>query len=347
MLFQRLKIREARRASPEATALSFDVPNHLAESYNFSPGQHVVLRANIDGKDIRRTYSIASRPGESLKIGVKRQDGGAFSNFAQDLKAGEYVEVMRPQGRFVYSGERNILLVASGSGITPVISIAAHALAAGSRVAMAFGNCTAESIMFRRELDALKDQFLSNFALVHVLSREIGRTPLLQGRIDGQKIIGFAAAGLFDPQSIDGAFICGPGGMIAECSNAIGNLGVDARIIRHERFLFPGASPPVRRSSLPPKEKANVEVRFDGAKYSFALESQDDSVIAAALRHGIELPFSCRAGMCCTCRCRVLSGQAEMAVNYSLEDWEIRAGFILACQSRPISESLMLDFDAV
>ena len=211
-LFHSLSIRELRRTASEAVALYFDVPDELAEKFDYSPGQHITLRAEIEGKEVRRSYSIASSPGEPLKIGVKRQEGGAFSNFAQNLRAGEVLDVMEPQGRFVFSGERNILLFASGSGITPVISIAAHALASGSRVALAFGNRTTETIMFRRELDALKDRFLTKFALVHVLSREAGRSPALHGRIDEEKIGRLAFAGLFEPELIDGAFFAVPAG---------------------------------------------------------------------------------------------------------------------------------------
>ena len=328
-------------------ALSFEVPDELAYKFKYTPGQHVTLRASIGGKEVRRSYSIASSPGEPLRIGVKRQAGGTFSNFAQELRSGEIIDVMPPKGRFVYSGERNILLVASGSGITPVISIAAHALVSGANVALAYGNRTSESIMFRRELDELKDRYLAKFAVVHVLSRETGRSPILQGRIDKAKIDEFAASGLFEPQLTDGAFFCGPGGMIEICAKTAVELGVDRNRIKFERFLAPGEPPPTRRPPAPPLENANIEVCFDGAKYAFAQESRDRSVIEAALRHGIELPFSCRGGMCCTCRCRIVSGEAAMTVNYSLENWEIAAGFILACQSRPISDRLVLDFDSV
>ncbi|MDE0532260.1 MAG: 2Fe-2S iron-sulfur cluster-binding protein [Albidovulum sp.] len=347
MAFHRLRIRESRRTTSEAVSLSFEVPDEIDKNFTYLPGQHVTFRARIEGKEIRRTYSIASIPGEPLKVGVKRQEGGVFSNFVHNLRAGEFVDVMEPQGRFVYSGERNILLAASGSGITPVISIAAHALDSGSRVALAFGNRTTESIMFRRELNALKDRHLAKFALVHVLSRETGRPSLLQGRIDKKKINQLAGAGLFNPRLIDGAFICGPGRMISTCNEGFEELGISRQLVKHERFLAPGVPPPSRREFAPIPKKANIEVCFDGSNYRFALESGDKSVIDAALRQGIELPFSCRGGMCCTCRCRIISGAAAMTVNYSLEDWEIAAGFILACQSRPTSDRLILDFDAI
>lgn len=349
-MFHDLTIRSVERLTGDAVAISFDVPEALAAEYAWRPGQFLTLRATLEGEDVRRSYSIASRPGEPLTVGVKRVEDGRFSTFAQGLVPGMRIAVMPPEGRFLCEAGDRIVLIAAGSGITPMVAIAAAALARGAEVTLVFGNRTTGSIMFRGALEALKDRYLGRFSLIHVLSREAQDVPILSGRVDGARIAAMARAGLIDVGSADGVWICGPGGMIDDVAAALADLGVPRERIHFERFSVDGAVPPAPRSEAAEAAAAagvEVEARLDGVTRSFRVEAGDDNVVDAAARQGIELPFSCKGGMCCTCRCRIVEGAGEMAQNWSLEDWEIAQGFTLACQTRPISERLVLDFDAV
>ena len=241
-----------------------------------------------------------------------------------------------------------MVLIAAGSGITPMMAMAQAVLTAGGRVTLVYGNRSSDTIMFRDRLDALKDRHMARFALIHVLSREGQDVPLLEGRVDGVKIAALARAGAIDPAGADAVAICGPGGMIDDVATACRDLGAAADRLQHERFTPAGG---VLSAERPPAAEAagsetSVEVILDGARRRFAVAPTDASLVDAAHRQGVELPFSCKGGMCCTCRCRVVAGTADMARNYSLEPWEVAAGFTLACQARPTAGDLVLDFDA-
>ena len=348
-MFNTLTIRAVQAETPDAVSISFDVPSDLGEAYRFAPGQYLTLRANVGGEDIRRSYSIASLPGQPLTVGVKRVEDGAFSTFAQGLKAGDSVQVMPPEGRFVCKAEQNIVLIAAGSGITPMVAIAGDALARGARVTLVYGNQRTDTIMFRDTLDALKDRHLDRFTLIHVLSREPQDVALLNGRITGEKVIALSRAGAIDLKGADGVVLCGPGAMIDDVAAALEGAGVPKTRVHFERFYQDGEAPRAPKSDAARAAEAagvTVEVMLDGTRRSFRFEAGDETVIDAAARQGLDLPFSCKGGMCCTCRCKVAEGSAEMAVNYSLEPWEMQAGFTLACQARPTSSKLVLDFDA-
>ena len=348
MAFHELVISEVRQEGADAVALVFSVPDELAQAFAYVPGQYLTLRADIDGADVRRSYSIASGPDGALCVGVRRVDDGVFSSHAQGLKVGGRVQVMPPEGRFMLQGQRDVLLVAAGSGITPMVAIASSALAQGARVTLVYGNRDFAHVMFRGELEALKDRYMGRFTLIHVLSREEQDVPLLNGRITGEKIALMASAGAIDPAAADGIFLCGPGTMISDVSGALAGLGVAAGKLHSERFTPDGEAPKVRSEAAKAVAETGVEVEviLDGTRKRFRVEDGDDNVLAAAARQGLELPHSCEGGMCCTCRCRVTEGTSEMATNYSLEPWELEAGFTLACQTRPTSEKLVLDFDA-
>ena len=348
MAFHELVICEVVPETAEAVRLVFDLPDGLRQAFAFTPGQHLTLRAEVGGADIRRSYSIATAPGGDLAVGVKRVEGGVFSGYAQRLKPGDRVQVMPPEGRFMWRGERDVLLIAAGSGITPMMAIASAVLADGGRVTLIYGNRSVETIMFRAALDALKDRYLDRFTLIHVLSREMQDADLLNGRIDGTKIAALAAAGVIDPDRAEGIFLCGPGGMIEEATAALTGLGVAPDRIHQEHFTPSGETPraPSRTAEKAAAGGVAVEALLDGRRRQFRYEDGDTGIIDAAARQGVDLPWSCHGGMCCTCRCKVVEGRAEMAVNYSLEPWELEAGFTLACQSRPLTEKLVLDFDA-
>lgn len=348
-MFHDLKIRDIHPETADSVAISFDVPEALTKTFAYRPGQYLTLRADVEGQDIRRSYSIASQPGAPLTVGVKQVEDGAFSTFARGLTPGDTLSVMAPDGRFVTTDETRLILIAAGSGITPMISIAAHALARGADVTLIYGNRQTETIMFRAALDALKDRYLQTFTLIHVLSREEQDVALLNGRINGEKIAALANAGAMDLAAADGIFLCGPGEMIDDVNATLTGRGIKASRIHFERFYQDGETPRAPKSAAAEQAAANgvaVTVVLDGVRRQFQVEPGDDTVLDAAMRQGLDLPFSCKGGMCCTCRCKLTKGSAEMAVNYSLQQWEMDAGFILACQTRPTSDQLELDFDA-
>lgn len=354
--FHDLTVTDIERQTPEAVAVAFAVPDELRDAFAFRPGQYLTLAATVDGEDVRRSYSICSAPGEAmLKVGVKKVADGRFSRFVNEvLSVGDTIRVMPPEGRFTsLAGERHdYLLIASGSGITPMLSIAKTVLAhePASTVTLVYGNRTTDTIMFREELQDLKDAHMRRFSLVNLLSREKQDVDLLNGRIDGERIRRMAELGLIDPISGDGVFLCGPGEMIDDVSSALMDLGVEPDRIRFERFTPSGEAPAPRAPSAAARkavaEGVSIEVVLDGIRRGFPMGEGASTVLDAAHAAGLELPYSCAGGMCCTCRCRVVEGQSEMAVNFSLEPWEIEAGFTLACQTRPLSRKLVLDFDA-
>lgn len=348
-MFHQLTIQKVAQETPDSVAITFDVPTDLNGAFDWKPGQYLTLRTEINGEDLRRSYSIASLPGKALTVGVKRVEDGKFSTFAQGLKPGDTLQVMPPEGRFTPRGEDKLVLVAAGSGITPMVSIAADELAKGHDVTLVYGNRATGSIMFREALDALKDRYTDRFTLVHILSREPQDVELLNGRISGEKVAALGRAGAIDLAGADGVYLCGPGDMIDDVAATLEGEGVTRDRIHFERFYEDGEAPraPKSAAAMAAAEKGvTVEVILDGTRRVFEFDAQDETIVDAAARQGLELPYSCKGGMCCTCRCKVEEGSAEMAINYSLEPWELEAGFTLGCQARPTSEKLVLDFDA-
>jgi ring-1,2-phenylacetyl-CoA epoxidase subunit PaaE len=350
--FHTLTIADLRRETDDAVSLAFAVPARLARAYRFLPGQYLTLRAAVAGEDIRRSYSICSGLDDGeLRVVVKRVAGGVFSNFVHDkLKPSDDINVMTPAGQFTLPapvGARTVVAVACGSGITPVMSHLKTVLAREqqSRIVLLYGNRTGRDIIFAEALAGLKDRYLGRFSLTHVLSREMQELPVLHGRLDRERI-GLLLRGV---PAIDHALICGPSGMMDEAALAFARLGVPAERI-HREYFTPGegsqAAPPPRMAAPQAEPAAIAEIVIDGRHHEVPLP-EGVSVIDAAQAQGIELPFSCKGGMCCTCRAKLVSGKAEMAVNYSLQPWEIAAGFILTCQARPLTSRLVLDYDAV
>jgi ring-1,2-phenylacetyl-CoA epoxidase subunit PaaE len=354
--FHELSVADITRETPDSVCVAFDVPEALREAFRYKPGQHLTLRTTIGGEDVRRSYSICSGLSEGrLRVGIKKVPGGVFSAFANDnLAAGDVIQVMAPQGRFAVdvseNAANNYLMIAAGSGITPVLSIIRSTLEGEpmSEVTLVYGNRETASIMFREELEDLKDRFLDRFRTVHILSRESQDVPLFNGRIDAARLEKLASAGLIQPGEADGIYICGPGELIDEAADAVAALGADRGRIHFERFTADGTPHKASKAALEAAQKgATVEVILDGVSKNFAFDDPSKKVVDAAAAKGIDLPFSCKGGMCATCRCKVVEGSAEMDANFSLEPWETEAGYILACQARPTSEKLVLDFDAV
>jgi ring-1,2-phenylacetyl-CoA epoxidase subunit PaaE len=352
--FHPLRVERVERETRESVAVTFAVPDALREQFRFAPGQHLTLRADIDGRDVRRSYSICSAAQEgTLRIAVKRAPGGVFSTWANErLAAGATIDVMPPIGHFGVpldpAAAHRYVAFAAGSGITPVLSIVASTLAAEprSRFTLFYGNRASASVMFREELAALKDTYIERFTLVHVLSREAQDVDLLHGRIDRARADALLAH--WAPQNgIDAAFVCGPEGMMDAVVAALRARGVPDSGIRIERFA---ASIPKHQHvprPLPRAAQAECEVTavIDGARRSFVLEKEKESILEAGLRSGVELPYSCKGGVCATCRCRLVEGEVEMDVNFALEDYEVARGFILSCQSYPVTDRIVVDYD--
>lgn len=354
--FHRLTVADVRRETPEAVSVAFAVPPELAEAYRFTPGQHLTLRKVFDGVEQRRSYSICTGlDDQELRIAVKKAEGGLFSAYINDaLKVGDEIEVMTPQGRFGLMPDparaRTVLAVAAGSGVTPVMSLLRSILAREprSRVVLVYGNRTSQSIIFKEALEDLKDRYLDRLAVYHVLSREKQDIELLDGRIDHGKLERMLTH-ILPAAEIDHAFICGPGGLIEETKTTLVRLGVPAQRVHVEYFTPDGSPGPARAelkeelaSALTPIATAHI-VLFGTAHAVPVMEGE--SIIDAGLRQGIEMPYSCRAGMCCTCRAKLVAGEVEMMTNYSLEAWEIDAGFVLTCQSHPRTRTVVLDYD--
>jgi len=352
--FHELTVSTVRRETRDAVAVTFAVPEELAETFRYVQGQHLTLRAGIDGEDVRRSYSICSAVQDAqLRVAIKRVDGGVFSNWANDLlQPGMTLEAMPPSGHFhvpLSSAQaRHYVAFAAGSGITPLLSIIKTTLMAEphSRFTLFYGNRASSSVLFKEELEDLKDSYLERFNLVFVLSREQLDIELFNGRIDGDKVNALLRHWV-RPQDIDVAFICGPQSMMEAVSQALQDNGVDKSRIKRELFAtsIPAARPAAHAHKTIGRQQCEVTVIQDGRTRSFTLDKDKETILDAALAQGIELPYSCKGGVCSTCRCKRIEGEVDMDVNFALEDYEVARGFILSCQSYAVTDKLVIDFD--
>jgi ring-1,2-phenylacetyl-CoA epoxidase subunit PaaE len=354
--FHALKIADLRRETPDAVSIAFAVPPDLQHAYRFDPGQHLTLRTTFLGAETRRSYSICTGLDDGeLRIVVKRQDGGKFSGWANEtLAPGVAIDVMTPQGRFGIRPDpdaaRNYLAIAAGSGITPIMSIVRSVLARerSSRVVLLCGNRTARSIIFKGTLEELKDRYLDRLSVHHVLSRERQELELFNGRIDADKIEAVLKSA-FPAGAIDHVFLCGPGDLIETSRAALVRLGVAPERIHIEHFTVDGTPTPapVRATAAPATAPAStIDIRLNGLDHAVPLYP-GETIVEAGLRHGLEMPYSCRGGMCCTCRAKLVAGEVKMDRNFSLEPWEMAAGYVLTCQSHPLTPKVAVDYDHV
>ncbi|MCP4620902.1 MAG: phenylacetate-CoA oxygenase/reductase subunit PaaK [Bradyrhizobium sp.] len=351
--FHRLAVNDLRRETPDAISMTFAIPQDLAGDYSFQPGQYLTLRTTMDGEEVRRSYSICSGPDDGeLRIAVKKVDGGAFSSWAADeLKSGDELDVMTPTGRFGVAPApdqaRLYVGFAAGSGITPILSIVKGVLAREpqSRFFLFYGNRNAEGMLFREELEELKDRFLRRLSLFHVISGEEQDIPILHGRLDGDKVRVLLRS-LVPAESVDHVFVCGPTGMSEDIEATCRAIGIADEKIHVERFVSEfGGKPRAKKiveAGAPPKAVASLII--DGKRREVPV-AEGEAILDAALRAGMDLPFACKGGMCSTCRAKLVEGEAQMDVNYSLEPWELKAGFILTCQARPCSDKVVVDYD--
>lgn len=360
--FHTLTVTDIERLTDDAVAVSFAIPDDLADEFVFEPGQHLTLRATVDGQDIRRSYSICrSRPQalarKELRIASARVVRGLMSNWINDsLAAGDKIEVMTPLGGFTSATQpgaiRHHVAIAAGSGITPVMSLLSTALAEEprSRATLIFGNRRTTSIMFLEELEDLKNEYPDRFHLINVLSREAQDVELFSGRLDRERLERILGA-IVPVPSVDQWYLCGPFGLVESAQRLLSDRGVDAHHVHHEVFHVDDAGvpvatrDPVARAPGEPAE-AVVTVNLDGRTTVIEMPSRNESILAATLRARPDAPFSCTGGVCGTCRARLVEGEVRMDRNYALEPEEVAAGIVLACQSHPVTATVALDYDA-
>ncbi|EHM02587.1 phenylacetate-CoA oxygenase/reductase, PaaK subunit [Acetobacteraceae bacterium AT-5844] len=353
--FHRLRIADLKRETRDAVSIAFDVPEDMRSIYAFAPGQYLTLRTTLENEEVRRSYSICSGPDDGeLRIAVKQVDGGAFSTWANTaLHAGDELDVMTPTGRFgvaAMPGEARIHVgFAAGSGITPILSIVRGVLAREpqSRFFLFYGNRSGADMLFREQLEELKDRFLGRLSIFHVLSKEEQDIPILNGRLDGEKVR-VLLRHIVPAEQVDHIFVCGPTGMSEDVEATLREMGVPEERVHVERFVSAQGGRPQRK---PVPTAAEVETAHrtaslivDGNRREVKV-AEGEAILDAALRAGLDLPYACKGGMCSTCRAKVVEGSVEMEVNYSLEPWETKAGFVLTCQAHPTSEHVVIDYD--
>lgn len=351
--FYPLQVASEKSETRDAFTVVFQVPAELREAFRFVQGQYVTLRARIGGEEVRRSFSICSAVQDDLlRVGIKRTPGGIFSNWAaENLKPGSILEVMPPEGRFYVNlcpqQARHYVAFAVGSGITPVLSNIKTTLFTepDSTFTLFYGNRTSSTIMFREELAELKDIFLDRFSLIHILTREHQDIDLLNGRITGER-----AAQLLKQfcrlERLDYVFLCGPRPMVDDLVPTLKQLGIPESHIKVELFTPSGLDRQTTgKAAVSAPTECHITILADGVVHDFSMERDSETILDAGLNRGIDLPHSCKSGVCATCRAKLIEGQVEMDANYALEEDEVARGFILTCQSHPLTPEVKVDFD--
>ncbi len=354
-VFHPLPIGDIEPLTEDSIAVTFDVPEELREDYRFLQGQHVTIRTELAGDDVRRNYSICSPvSSQRLRIAVKRLPGGAFSEHALgNLRVGDVLDVMTPSGRFFTqldpANANHYVCIAAGSGITPMLSIATTTLETepDSRVTLVYANRTSKTVMFLEEVEDLKDRYRDRFHLIHVLSREPQEVELFSGRLDSARMSRMLDT-ILPVDSVDHWFLCGPFEMVTSLRALLVAEGVEKRAIHAEIFHIESAPPRRRTVTAAEAEQtgAEVTITLDGRRSQFTLSPDGPPVLEAALAVRSDAPFACKGGVCGTCRARVIEGSVEMDTNWALEPDEVERGYVLTCQSHPTSERVSLDYDA-
>jgi len=355
--FRSLTVKDIRKETDDCVSIAFEIPDQWKEEFKFKQGQNITVRTSMEGEEIRRSYSICSSPLDNeLRIAVKKIPNGKFSRFAsQRLKKNSTLDVLPPTGLFFTelqrSNKKNYLAFAAGSGITPVISIIKTTLATEpeSSFTLIYGNRNRNCIIFKEELEGVKNKYIDRFSIHYILSREKTDAALNQGRIDAGKCE-LLFTHFVDPRSIDEFFICGPEEMIFSIKNWLESKGIEKKKIHFELFTVPGQKnkPETEETVITKKaksENSRITIRLDGIAFDFDLGTDDEPILDAALKQGADLPYACKGGVCASCRAKLIAGKVEMENNYALEPEELEAGFILTCQSHPRSEKVVIDFD--
>jgi ring-1,2-phenylacetyl-CoA epoxidase subunit PaaE len=353
--FHSLTVAGKSNETRDSVRLTLQVPDDVKDEFAFLPGQHLPIQIEIDGKPVRRTYSICSLPGNgSLQLGIRIQPDGVFSGYVADtLQAGDVLQAMPPFGQFHASidpaNAKTYLAFAAGSGITPILSIIGTTLAQqpGSSFLLFYGNRRQDTTMFIDDLYALKNRFPERLQLYFLFTREEQEYPIFSGRLDAEKT-GELCKAFCQGLEPDEAFICGPDTMIETVRSALQELGMDSEVIHVERYGAPRKKTGGQPAEAPADEHdRKIVVIMDGHKKSFQMSSGGASIVDAAAAQGIELPYSCKGGVCATCRTHVRDGEVRMDTNYGLESWEVEEGYVLDCQSHPVTETVTLDYDKI
>ena len=354
--FHPLTIKEVRKETPDCVSIAFHIPEDLKELFLYKHGQYLTIRCLVNNEEIRRSYSVCSSPLDNeLRIAVKKLEGGIFSAYAHhQLQKGDHIEAMPPMGKFFTelqeTNKKNYVAFAAGSGITPVLSIIKTTLLTEpeSQFTLVYGNRSRNMIIFREELEALKNRFITRFRIIHVLSNEKMDAPINSGRIDEEKCE-MLFKNVIDLHSTNEFFICGPAEMIFSIKDVLEREGVDRKHIHYELFTTANMPKAVRPGGIGTHHHdlvSKVTIKLDGSSFDFDLGFDEDSILNAALKRGADLPFACKGGVCSTCKAKLIEGKVEMDANYALEPDEIERGFILTCQSHPRTEKVVVDFDA-
>jgi ring-1,2-phenylacetyl-CoA epoxidase subunit PaaE len=355
--FHPLKVSDIRRETADCVSVSFDVPAELAGEYTFVPGQYLTFRTEINGEDIRRSYSICSAPSDGeLRVAVKKVEGGRFSTFAnEDLRVGDVLSTMTPMGRFTVPIEpsegKTYVGFAAGSGITPLMSIMKTVLREEpkSEFVLFYGNRNTPSIIFKEEIEDLKNRYIDRLSVYHLLSGEELNGGIFSGRIDGIKCKAWSEK-VFNSEQVDHFMLCGPGTMIEDVRQELESQGVPREKVHFELFTTPGqAKEQIAKKKAIAEEdkgkKSSVRVIIDGTEFSFPLGYEGDNVLDAALKAGADVPFACKGAVCATCKAKVQKGEMEMDMNYSLEPDELEANYVLTCQAHPRTEEVIVNYD--
>lgn len=350
--FHSLQIKNIRKETNSCVSISFEIPTELQPDFRYQSGQYLTLRSTINNEDVRRSYSLCSSPSDhEWRVAIKQVENGIFSTYAlNELKEGDVLDVMNPMGNFKLEIDSNqsksYVLFAAGSGVTPIFSIAKSVLREEpkSHVTMFYGNQGFSEVIFREELENLKNEYLDRFCLVHLFSRENIGNVIQKGRIDEQKSLALHHAFLQNEQ-IDDVFICGPEQMILDVKAAMTTKGVPAKNIHFELFHSGAAKTAKPTIDLGDQLATNVTVVMDDDSVSFPLDSNGMTILDAAYKAGSDVPYACKGGVCCTCKAKVLKGTVRMDLNYALTPEEVEAGYILTCQAHPTSEEVLVSFD--
>jgi ring-1,2-phenylacetyl-CoA epoxidase subunit PaaE len=354
--FHSLQVKKIKKETEDCVTIGFDIPEELRDTFQFKQGQNLTIRKEINGSEARRNYSLCSSPLENeWTIAVKKTEGGRFSTHAnEELKAGDFLDVMPPTGNFYTElhpdQQKNYLAFAAGSGITPILSIIKTTLVTEpkSSFTLVYGNRNKNAIIFKEELEALKDKFIDRFCIYHVLSREITDATINSGRLDRKKCELFSNK-LINLKTIDDVFICGPEQMIFCVRDFLLEKGMTKEHIHFELFTVPGGEQSAvsnRQSVTEETSNALITVKLDGITFSFELGYNEESILDAALQQGADLPYACKGGVCTTCKAKLTEGKVEMDRNWGLSDEEVEDGFILTCQSHPRTSKIFVDYDS-
>ncbi len=354
--FHSLSIKEIQKETKDCVSVAFNVPENLTDEFQFTPGQHLVLKSEIKGEEVRRSYSICTSPADNeLRVAIKQIHGGLFSTFAnQELKKGDTLEVMSPSGKFGLDEDvakiGNYVAFAAGSGITPIISIIKSTLETDpeSQFTLFYGNKNQQSIIFNEQLANLKNLYLNRLSVFHILSQENPGSDLFFGRINKEKCLTFCEK-LIDTKNVDAFFLCGPMGMIEDVRDCLEGFHVSTEKVHFELFTAPDQKVPQEASKASTEAEnfaVSLDIKIDNDSFTIQSPTNSGTILDLANEAGHDLPFSCKGGVCCTCRAKLTEGQIVMDVNYALEEDEVEAGYILTCQARPKTKKVSVDFDA-